>query len=161
MVEPIFDYQFRLILIGDSTVGKSSLLKYFTDGRFAEVIWWFFQNELEFKTETMRHGELWFFTNEKDESNMISKALIERKKSKVSNHVLLNSEMNICLHKIEQTMQISICHSNEYWNSLQTDGFSTRCFICICKSWLQSYADDDDLLENINLIGEKKDWIGS
>lgn len=39
MVEPIFDYQFRLILIGDSTVGKSSLLKYFTDGRFAEVIW--------------------------------------------------------------------------------------------------------------------------
>lgn len=32
-----FDYQFRLILIGDSTVGKSSLLKYFTDGRFAEV----------------------------------------------------------------------------------------------------------------------------
>lgn len=37
MVEPLFDYQFRLILIGDSTVGKSSLLKYFTDGRFAEV----------------------------------------------------------------------------------------------------------------------------
>ena len=39
MVEPIFDYQFRLILIGDSTVGKSSLLKYFTDGKFAEVIY--------------------------------------------------------------------------------------------------------------------------
>lgn len=38
MVDPIFDYQFRLILIGDSTVGKSSLLKYFTDGKFAEVI---------------------------------------------------------------------------------------------------------------------------
>lgn len=37
MVEPIFDYQFRLILIGDSTVGKSTLLKYFTDGKFAEV----------------------------------------------------------------------------------------------------------------------------
>ena len=37
MVEPIFDYQFRIILIGDSTVGKSSLLKYFTDGKFAEV----------------------------------------------------------------------------------------------------------------------------
>lgn len=37
MVEPIFDYQFRLILIGDSTVGKSSLLKFFTDGKFAEV----------------------------------------------------------------------------------------------------------------------------
>lgn len=39
MVEPIFDYQFRLILIGDSTVGKSSLLKYFTDGKFFEVGW--------------------------------------------------------------------------------------------------------------------------
>lgn len=37
MNEPFFDYQFRLILIGDSTVGKSSLLKYFTDGKFAEV----------------------------------------------------------------------------------------------------------------------------
>lgn len=37
MVEPIFDYQFRLILIGDSTVGKSSLLKYFTDGKFFDV----------------------------------------------------------------------------------------------------------------------------
>jgi len=37
MVEPIFDYQFRLILIGDSTVGKSSLLKYFTDGRFEDM----------------------------------------------------------------------------------------------------------------------------
>lgn len=37
MVEPLFEYQFRLILIGDSTVGKSSLLKYFTDGKFAEV----------------------------------------------------------------------------------------------------------------------------
>lgn len=47
MVEPIFDYQFRLILIGDSTVGKSSLLKYFTDGKFAEVSRnaqdWFFE----------------------------------------------------------------------------------------------------------------------
>ncbi|XP_013394689.1 ras-related protein Rab-39B [Lingula anatina] len=37
MVEPIFEYQFRLILIGDSTVGKSSLLKYFTEGKFSEV----------------------------------------------------------------------------------------------------------------------------
>ena len=33
----MFDYQFRLILIGDSVVGKSSLLKFFTDGKFAEV----------------------------------------------------------------------------------------------------------------------------
>lgn len=39
MVEPIFDYQFRLILIGDSTVGKSSLLKCFTDGKFGEVFY--------------------------------------------------------------------------------------------------------------------------
>ena len=38
MVEPIFDYQFRLILIGDSTVGKSSLLKYFTDGNFSDMV---------------------------------------------------------------------------------------------------------------------------
>ncbi|XP_023221381.1 ras-related protein rab-39 [Centruroides vittatus] len=37
MVEPIFDYQFRLVLIGDSTVGKSTLLKTFTEGKFAEV----------------------------------------------------------------------------------------------------------------------------
>lgn len=44
MVEPIFDYQFRLILIGDSTVGKSSLLKYFTDGKFAEVSSLFYNN---------------------------------------------------------------------------------------------------------------------
>lgn len=33
----MFDYQFRLILIGDSTVGKSSLLKFFNDGKFVEV----------------------------------------------------------------------------------------------------------------------------
>lgn len=38
MVEPIFEYQFRLILIGDSTVGKSCLLKYFTDGKFEEAV---------------------------------------------------------------------------------------------------------------------------
>jgi len=37
MVEPIFDYQFRMILIGDSTVGKSSLLRYFTIGQFSEI----------------------------------------------------------------------------------------------------------------------------
>ena len=34
---PLFYYQFRFILIGDSTVGKSSLLKYFTEGRVAEI----------------------------------------------------------------------------------------------------------------------------
>lgn len=37
MVDPIFEYQFRVILIGDSTAGKSSLLRHFTDGTFAEV----------------------------------------------------------------------------------------------------------------------------
>lgn len=35
MVDPLFDYQFRLILLGDSTVGKSSILKYFCEGRFS------------------------------------------------------------------------------------------------------------------------------
>ncbi|VDL85443.1 unnamed protein product [Nippostrongylus brasiliensis] len=34
---PLFHYQFRIILIGDSTVGKSSLLKYFTEGKIAEI----------------------------------------------------------------------------------------------------------------------------
>ncbi|GMR37994.1 hypothetical protein PMAYCL1PPCAC_08189, partial [Pristionchus mayeri] len=34
---PLFHFQYRLILIGDSTVGKSSLLKYFTEGRMAEM----------------------------------------------------------------------------------------------------------------------------
>jgi len=37
MVDPIFDFQFRIILIGDSAVGKSSLLRKFTFGSFAEV----------------------------------------------------------------------------------------------------------------------------
>lgn len=46
MVDPIFDYQFRLILIGDSTVGKSSLLKYFTDGKFAEVFVYLYNTTL-------------------------------------------------------------------------------------------------------------------
>lgn len=34
--EPNYFYQFRLILIGDSTVGKSSLLRQFTDGNFVQ-----------------------------------------------------------------------------------------------------------------------------
>lgn len=37
MVEPIFDYQFRLIVVGDSTVGKTALLRAFTDGKFTQV----------------------------------------------------------------------------------------------------------------------------
>lgn len=34
--EPNYFYQFRVILIGDSTVGKSSLLRQFTDGSFIQ-----------------------------------------------------------------------------------------------------------------------------
>lgn len=37
IMETPFCYQFRLILIGDSTVGKSSLLKSFTDSKFCEI----------------------------------------------------------------------------------------------------------------------------
>lgn len=33
----MYRYQFRIILIGDSTVGKSSLLRYFTEGKCAEI----------------------------------------------------------------------------------------------------------------------------
>jgi Ras-related protein Rab-39B len=36
-MDPTFDYQFRFILIGDSTVGKSSLLRSFSDGKFSEI----------------------------------------------------------------------------------------------------------------------------
>ncbi|XP_065186865.1 ras-related protein Rab-39B-like [Sycon ciliatum] len=36
MADIHFKYQFRLILIGDSTVGKSSLLRQFTENRFLE-----------------------------------------------------------------------------------------------------------------------------
>jgi len=32
-----FEYQFRLILIGERSVGKSTLLRYFTDGLFSEL----------------------------------------------------------------------------------------------------------------------------
>ena len=35
--EVIWEYQFRLILVGDSTVGKSSLLRRFCDGKFVEI----------------------------------------------------------------------------------------------------------------------------
>ena len=34
--DPKYFYQFRLILIGDSTVGKSSLLRQFTEGQFIQ-----------------------------------------------------------------------------------------------------------------------------
>jgi len=37
LVDPFFEYQFRVILIGNSGVGKSSLLRCFTDGSFFEV----------------------------------------------------------------------------------------------------------------------------
>jgi len=32
----MYAYQFRLIVVGDSTVGKSSLLRYFCDGKFSD-----------------------------------------------------------------------------------------------------------------------------
>ena len=32
----MYAYQFRLIVVGDSTVGKSSLLRAFCDGKFCE-----------------------------------------------------------------------------------------------------------------------------
>ncbi|EDO32176.1 predicted protein [Nematostella vectensis] len=35
-MKPKYFYQFRIILIGDSTVGKSSLLRQFTEGQFFE-----------------------------------------------------------------------------------------------------------------------------
>ncbi|CAH8858127.1 unnamed protein product, partial [Trichobilharzia szidati] len=34
---PYFDYQFRVIIIGDSMVGKSSLMKSFVEGNFSSV----------------------------------------------------------------------------------------------------------------------------
>ncbi|VDO03680.1 unnamed protein product [Rodentolepis nana] len=37
MANPSFNYQFRFILIGDSTVGKSSLLQYFYEGKIASI----------------------------------------------------------------------------------------------------------------------------
>ncbi|MBN3283406.1 RB39B protein, partial [Polyodon spathula] len=36
-MEAIWLYQFRMIVIGDSTVGKSCLIRRFTEGRFAQV----------------------------------------------------------------------------------------------------------------------------
>ncbi|XP_063048418.1 ras-related protein Rab-42a [Engraulis encrasicolus] len=37
MMDALWQYQFRIILLGDSTVGKSSLLKRFTDGIYSDV----------------------------------------------------------------------------------------------------------------------------
>uniref|UniRef100_A0A914WZ36 Uncharacterized protein n=1 Tax=Plectus sambesii TaxID=2011161 RepID=A0A914WZ36_9BILA len=37
IMDPMFHYQYRLIVIGDSTVGKSSFLKYFTEGKCADI----------------------------------------------------------------------------------------------------------------------------
>jgi len=63
-VEPIFDYQFRLILIGDSTVGKSTLLRYFTDGNFSDISdptvgVDFFSRQIEVKNGTRIKLQLW------------------------------------------------------------------------------------------------------
>ena len=35
--EGIWAYQFRIVLLGDSTVGKSALLRRFTDGCYIEI----------------------------------------------------------------------------------------------------------------------------
>lgn len=37
MANPSFNYQFRFILIGDSTVGKSSLLQFFYEGKISST----------------------------------------------------------------------------------------------------------------------------
>ena len=34
--DPRYFYQFRIIIIGDSTVGKSSLLRQFTEGQYIQ-----------------------------------------------------------------------------------------------------------------------------
>lgn len=36
-MDTLWQYQFRIILLGDSTVGKSSLLKRFTDGMYSDA----------------------------------------------------------------------------------------------------------------------------
>lgn len=38
MANPTFNYQFRFILIGDSTVGKSSMLQYFYEGKLSSTL---------------------------------------------------------------------------------------------------------------------------
>jgi Ras-related protein Rab-39B len=37
MIDPRFDFQFRVILTGDSMVGKSSLVRYFSEGKFSTM----------------------------------------------------------------------------------------------------------------------------
>jgi len=36
-VDALFDYQFRIIVIGDSMVGKTSLIRSFVDGKFSNI----------------------------------------------------------------------------------------------------------------------------
>lgn len=37
-MEPQWQYQFRVIMLGDSTVGKSSLLRRYTEGVFLDAV---------------------------------------------------------------------------------------------------------------------------
>lgn len=60
----MYAYQFRLIVVGDSTVGKSSLLRCFCDGKFSEdsdptVGVDFYARILEIKPETRIKLQIW------------------------------------------------------------------------------------------------------
>lgn len=64
MINPLYDYQFRLILIGDSMVGKSSLVRYFSEGKVASVCdptvgVDFFHRHVELKTGVTIKLQLW------------------------------------------------------------------------------------------------------
>lgn len=64
MSDPVFDYQFRLVVVGDTTVGKSSLLKSFTDARFEESMEPtigadFFTRKLDLESGTKVKLQLW------------------------------------------------------------------------------------------------------
>ena len=60
----MYAYQFRLIVVGDSTVGKSSLLRYFCDGKFCDdsdptVGVDFYARILEIKPNTRVKLQIW------------------------------------------------------------------------------------------------------
>ena len=60
----MYAYQFRLIVVGDSTVGKSSLLRAFCDGKFTDdsdptVGVDFYAKILEIKPNTRVKLQIW------------------------------------------------------------------------------------------------------
>ena len=60
----MYAYQFRLIVVGDSTVGKSSLLRAFCDGKFSDdsdptVGVDFYAKILEIKPNTRVKLQIW------------------------------------------------------------------------------------------------------